>query len=67
MHVFATDADDPDTPNSQLIYSIESQIPNPTGVAFFTINPNTGEISTTHEGELIIQSSFEKVCVCEIV
>ncbi|XP_060756900.1 cadherin-17 [Neoarius graeffei] len=50
VRVFATDADDPDTPNSQLSYSIESQIPNPTGVAFFTIDPNTGEISTTEEG-----------------
>ncbi|XP_017309344.1 cadherin-17 [Ictalurus punctatus] len=56
VHVFATDADDPDTPNSQLIYSIESQIPNPTGVAFFTINPNTGEISTTHEGAVSLRA-----------
>ncbi|KAF4075931.1 hypothetical protein AMELA_G00224540 [Ameiurus melas] len=56
LHVFATDADDPDTPNSQLMYSIESQIPNPTGVAFFTINPNTGEISTTNEGAVSLKA-----------
>lgn len=66
--MFATDADDPDTPNSQLSYSIESQIPNPTGVAFFTIDPNTGEISTTEEGKTTIQTALVKaVCVCGIV
>lgn len=54
VHVFATDADDPDTPNSQLQYSIESQIPNPSSVAFFTIHPNTGEISTTEAGKTTI-------------
>lgn len=60
VRVFATDADDPDTPNSQLSYSIESQIPNPSGVAFFTIDPNTGEISTTDEGKATVRTSFEK-------
>ncbi|XP_026780075.3 cadherin-17 [Pangasianodon hypophthalmus] len=50
VHVVASDADDPDTPNSQLTYSIESQIPNTNGEAFFSIDPNTGEISTTEEG-----------------
>ncbi|MCI4391369.1 hypothetical protein PGIGA_G00133450 [Pangasianodon gigas] len=50
VQVVATDADDPDTPNSQLSYSIESQIPNTNGEAFFSIDSNTGEISTTEEG-----------------
>ncbi|KAK2815088.1 hypothetical protein Q7C36_023354 [Tachysurus vachellii] len=56
VRVFASDADDPNTPNSQLIYSIESQIPSHSGVAFFTINPNTGEISTTDEGAALIRA-----------
>lgn len=63
VRVFATDADDPDTPNTQLSYSIESQIPNPSGVVFFTIDPNTGEISTTDEGTTAVLS----VCVCVYV
>uniref|UniRef100_A0AAR2LTZ6 Cadherin domain-containing protein n=1 Tax=Pygocentrus nattereri TaxID=42514 RepID=A0AAR2LTZ6_PYGNA len=50
VQVLATDDDDANTPNAQLSYSIENQIPNPSGQFFFTINPNNGEISTTEEG-----------------
>ncbi|KAI5092270.1 cadherin-17 precursor [Silurus meridionalis] len=56
IRVFAKDADDPNSPNSHVTYSIESQIPNPSGEAFFTINPNTGEISTTDEGAAFLRA-----------
>lgn len=48
--VFALDQDDPQTPNSHLSYSLVSQIPNKHNVLLFQIDPNTGEISTTEEG-----------------
>ncbi|RXN30406.1 cadherin-17-like protein [Labeo rohita] len=50
LRVFATDADDPDTLNAQLRYSIVSQIPNPENVPYFGINPESGEIFITEEG-----------------
>uniref|UniRef100_A0AAQ5WWS3 Cadherin domain-containing protein n=1 Tax=Amphiprion ocellaris TaxID=80972 RepID=A0AAQ5WWS3_AMPOC len=49
--VFALDRDDPTTPNADLRYSLVSQIPNMNHVPLFQIDPNTGEISTTEEGE----------------
>ncbi|XP_069477461.1 cadherin-17 isoform X2 [Ambystoma mexicanum] len=52
--VFATDADDPATPNAQLFYSIFRQIPNTNNVMLFQINNATGQISTTAEGFLEI-------------
>ncbi|XP_066532287.1 cadherin-17 [Hoplias malabaricus] len=50
VQVFASDNDDANTPNAQLRYSIESQIPRPSDQPFFTINPINGDISTTEEG-----------------
>ncbi|XP_072007534.1 cadherin-17 [Engystomops pustulosus] len=52
IQVFATDRDDPSTPNAQLVYKIKQQIPDPTGVMFFKIDNVTGEISTTLEGSM---------------
>ncbi|XP_045901580.1 cadherin-17 [Micropterus dolomieu] len=49
--VFAMDHDDPQTPNAHLSYSIVSQIPNKHNVILFQIDPNTGVISTTEEGQ----------------
>ncbi|KAK2844546.1 hypothetical protein Q5P01_011205 [Channa striata] len=54
--VFALDHDDPETPNAHLSYSLVSQIPNKNGVLFFQINPNTGEISTTEEGQKMLKA-----------
>ncbi|CDQ89481.1 unnamed protein product [Oncorhynchus mykiss] len=48
--VFATDLDDPESPNAHLSYTLVSQIPNRDNTLFFEINSNTGEISTTAEG-----------------
>ncbi|XP_029101859.1 cadherin-17 [Scleropages formosus] len=50
MRVFATDLDDPNTPNARLNYSIVSQIPDRLRKPLFQINSETGEISTTPEG-----------------
>lgn len=52
IRVFATDKDDPTTPNAQLVYKIKQQIPDPAKVMFFQINNRTGEISTTINGTL---------------
>ncbi|XP_060937243.1 cadherin-17 [Limanda limanda] len=49
--VFASDADDPETPNAHLRYSLVSQVPTKNHILLFQIDPNTGEISTTEEGE----------------
>ncbi|XP_044213889.1 cadherin-17 [Thunnus albacares] len=54
--VFAMDQDDPTTPNADLRYSLVSQIPNKGNTALFQINPNTGEISTTKEGEKMLKA-----------
>ena len=48
--VFASDLDDPESPNSHLSYSLVNQIPNKHSTPFFQINTETGEISTTEEG-----------------
>ncbi|XP_040210605.1 cadherin-17 [Rana temporaria] len=50
LTVYATDEDDPSTPNAQLVYKIEQQIPDPIKVRFFQINNITGKISTTLNG-----------------
>lgn len=50
MRVFASDADDPDTVNAQLRFSIVNQIPNPRDTFYFDINPHNGEIFITEEG-----------------
>ncbi|XP_068179858.1 cadherin-17 [Antennarius striatus] len=55
-HVFAFDWDDPETPNADLSYSLVSQIPKSQNVALFQINPRTGEISTTEEGEQMLKA-----------
>ncbi|XP_062255425.1 cadherin-17 [Platichthys flesus] len=49
--VFATDEDDQETPNAHLRYSLVSQVPSTNHILLFQIDPNTGEISTTEEGE----------------
>ncbi|KAK1806655.1 hypothetical protein P4O66_005163, partial [Electrophorus voltai] len=56
VRVFATDSDDADTPNAQLRYSIDSQIPNPAESLYFTINSETGDISTTEEGAAFLKA-----------
>ncbi|XP_072250425.1 cadherin-17 [Leuresthes tenuis] len=49
--VFASDLDDPETPNARLHYSLVSQIPNNHNIFLFQIDPDTGAISTTEEGK----------------
>ncbi|XP_040021999.2 cadherin-17 [Gasterosteus aculeatus] len=50
IRVFASDHDDPETPNARLSYSLVSQIPNKPPTPLFHIDPDTGEISTTEAG-----------------
>ncbi|KAM7075593.1 cadherin-17 [Molossus nigricans] len=50
MYVNATDLDDPNTPNAQLIYQIVMQLPKINDVMYFQINNKTGAISLTLEG-----------------
>lgn len=50
MQVSASDADDPNTVNAQLKFSIVNQIPNPRNTFYFDINPDNGEIFITEEG-----------------
>uniref|UniRef100_A0A673B2G8 Cadherin domain-containing protein n=1 Tax=Sphaeramia orbicularis TaxID=375764 RepID=A0A673B2G8_9TELE len=54
--VFALDQDDPQSPNAHLRYSLVSQIPNKHNVLLFQINPDTGEISTTEEGQQMLKA-----------
>ncbi|KAM9308425.1 cadherin-17 [Gastrophryne carolinensis] len=54
--VYATDEDDPSTPNGQFVYKITKQIPNPDNVMLFQINNITGEISTTEDGQDILKA-----------
>ncbi|XP_031643394.1 cadherin-17-like [Oncorhynchus kisutch] len=54
--VFATDLDDPESPNAHLSYTLVSQIPNRDNTLFFQINSNTGEISATAEGERLLKA-----------
>ncbi|XP_073406494.1 cadherin-17 [Dendrobates tinctorius] len=55
VKVFATDSDDPSTPNAQLVYKIKQQIPDPAKVMFFQIKNVTGEISTTINGSQFLK------------
>nr|XP_054597154.1 cadherin-17 [Nothobranchius furzeri] len=54
--VFASDRDDPETANARLSYSLVSQIPNNHNILMFQIHPDTGEISTTREGERMLKA-----------
>ncbi|KAM6995239.1 cadherin-17 [Tautogolabrus adspersus] len=54
--VFALDRDDPETPNAHLSYSLVSQIPSKHNTLMFQIDSNTGEISTTEQGESTLRS-----------
>ncbi|KAM9805986.1 cadherin-17 isoform 1-T1 [Syngnathus typhle] len=54
--VFALDKDDPATPNARLTYSLVSQIPNRHNTLLFQVDPNTGEISTTEQGEHMLNA-----------
>lgn len=60
MKVEAKDLDDPNTLNGQFQYSIVEQLPN-TGVSFFQIDKETGEISTTQEGYESLDPLKEKL------
>ncbi|XP_015260440.1 PREDICTED: cadherin-17 [Cyprinodon variegatus] len=57
IRVFASDRDDPETPNAQLRYSLVSQIPSHKNTFLFQIDPDTGDISTTPEGEEMLKAS----------
>ncbi|KAM4735247.1 cadherin-17 [Anableps anableps] len=59
IQVSATDQDDPETPNARLRYSLVSQIPNNHNILLFQIDPETGEISTTKEGEEMLKARSE--------
>uniref|UniRef100_A0A8C2I7V8 Cadherin 17, LI cadherin (liver-intestine) n=1 Tax=Cyprinus carpio TaxID=7962 RepID=A0A8C2I7V8_CYPCA len=50
LQVSATDADDPNTLNAQLRFSIVNQIPNPGNGFYFGIDPDSGDIFITEEG-----------------
>lgn len=63
MQVSASDADDPDTVNAQLKFSIVNQIPNPRDTFYFDINPNNGEIFITDEGTSTHQEQNSNVHV----
>ncbi|XP_062322072.1 cadherin-17 [Osmerus eperlanus] len=54
--VFASDLDDPESTNSHLSYSLVNQIPNKHSTPFFQINTETGEISTTEEGQRLLKA-----------
>ncbi|XP_024654805.2 cadherin-17 [Maylandia zebra] len=54
--VFATDQDDPETPNARLRYSLVSEIPSIRDTKLFQINPDTGEISTTEQGQQLLKA-----------
>ncbi|XP_054637145.1 cadherin-17 isoform X2 [Dunckerocampus dactyliophorus] len=57
IRVFASDRDDPSTPNAQLRYSLVSQIPNRENSLLFQVDPTTGEISTSQQGEQSLTAS----------
>ncbi|XP_061632221.1 cadherin-17 [Phyllopteryx taeniolatus] len=54
--VFALDQDDPSTPNAQLTYSLVSQIPNRHNTPLFQVDPDTGEISMSQQGERTLEA-----------
>ncbi|XP_062404703.1 cadherin-17-like [Sardina pilchardus] len=55
VRVVASDTDDPNTANAALRYSIVKQIPI-TQTAWFQIDPETGEISTTEDGAKLLKA-----------
>nr|XP_033789666.1 cadherin-17 [Geotrypetes seraphini] len=50
LYVYATDLDDPSTPNAKLFYSILQQIPDSHKKMLFSINNKTGAISLNVDG-----------------
>ncbi|XP_041104728.1 cadherin-17 isoform X2 [Polyodon spathula] len=50
MSIYATDKDNPSTPNAKLSYSISNQIPDTYKVPLFQIDNKTGQVSTTPAG-----------------
>lgn len=72
MQVFASDADDPNTVNAQLKFSIVNQIPNLENIPFyFGINPDNGEIFITEQGTPThLEQKYMKnlnvhvICIC---
>ncbi|XP_071376349.1 cadherin-17 [Centroberyx affinis] len=54
--LFASDRDDPKSPNAHLSYSLVNQIPNRQNTLLFQIDAVTGEISTTKEGEQMLKA-----------
>ncbi len=68
LQVFATDADDLNTVNAQLRFSIVNQIPNPGNGFYFGINPESGEIFITEEGISthleLKHTKKQKMCTC---
>ncbi|KAM4704941.1 cadherin-17 [Rhinophrynus dorsalis] len=65
VRVYATDADDPSTPNAQISYSIMQQLPDTEKVPLFQINNKTGAISATINGSKLLsvekQSSYQLI------
>ncbi|KAM8966843.1 cadherin-17 [Pelodytes ibericus] len=59
VKVYATDADDPETPNAQLVYRITHQIPDPFKVMLFHINNKTGAISNTVNGSQLLNHEVQ--------
>lgn len=65
--VNATDADDPNTDNAALVYSITSQEPKLPGDNLFAINPLTGAIRVNAGGldrEVRTRSYFKRTICC---
>ncbi|TRY84561.1 hypothetical protein DNTS_001309 [Danionella cerebrum] len=56
VQVFASDADDPNTENARLKFSIVNQIPNPDDTLYFGIDQDTGEIFLTEEGSQFLRA-----------
>lgn len=66
LQVSATDADDPNTLNAQLRFSIVNQIPNPGNGFYFGIDPDSGDIFITEEGMSthLEQKDIQKTQTC---
>ncbi|XP_059922013.1 cadherin-17 [Gadus macrocephalus] len=56
VRVSASDLDDPESPNARLHFSLVSQIPNRNKTPFFQIDPVTGDISITEDGERMLKA-----------
>ncbi|OCT76994.1 cadherin-17 [Xenopus laevis] len=66
LRVYATDADDPTTPNAQLSYSILKQIPDSTP-KYFQINNSTGGISVTLNGSQLITAGKQYSLIVQVL